>query len=224
MQSLSVGRRRRFHGRGKGSWRVCFACGRLVPGAGALVVQVWVAEHFAMPFGAKASVFAWERLGHFIATVSRRLLRLPVFRYVDDFFAPEPQVCVSRLTALGLSLSGVHALSCPCEESLEHAASCFARLVRAILGVDAIADAKRDHGMVLTVLGIDIEMLGAGFKLRVSPQKVCRCFFCCFVVLCPSLSSRPPHTSPFDCRHLNASSKYPLLSRVGACCRETLAN
>ena len=49
-----------------------------------------------MPFGAKASVYAWERLGHLIATVARRVLKLPVFRYVDDFFAPEPQVRLAR--------------------------------------------------------------------------------------------------------------------------------
>jgi len=65
--------------------------------------QPWVAEHFAMPFGAKASVFAWERMGHFIATVARRLLKLPVLRYVDDFSRLNLR-CAFRSIVRGFSL------------------------------------------------------------------------------------------------------------------------
>ena len=132
--------------------------------------QTWVSTHYAMPFGAKASVYAWERLGHFIATVARRLLMLPVMRYVDDFFAAEPL------------------------DSLAHAADCFTRLVRAMLGTDAIQDTKRDHGPSLTILGIEIMLSAPGFMLKVATKKV-PFVFCvsCFVFL----SFLPRFARPF---------------------------
>ena len=54
-----------------------------------MCVQAWLSAHNACPFGASASVYAWERVGAILGTVARRLLKLVVFRYVDDFFAPE---------------------------------------------------------------------------------------------------------------------------------------
>ena len=49
----------------------------------------WVATHHAAPFGATASVVAWHRVGALIAALARKLLHIPVLRYVDDYFAPE---------------------------------------------------------------------------------------------------------------------------------------
>jgi len=40
-----------------------------------------------MPFGAVASVHAWERVGALVTVAIRRLLHIPVMRYVDDFFS-----------------------------------------------------------------------------------------------------------------------------------------
>ena len=51
--------------------------------------QVMVAQHFALPFGAVASVHAWERVGEAIARIARVILKLPVCRYVDDYFSAE---------------------------------------------------------------------------------------------------------------------------------------
>ena len=48
-----------------------------------------LAQHMAMPFGAVASVHAWDRIGALLARIARRLLKIPILRYVDDFFAPE---------------------------------------------------------------------------------------------------------------------------------------
>ena len=48
-----------------------------------------LAWHNAMPFGATSSVVAWHRIGELIATIARRLLHLPVLRYVDDYFAAD---------------------------------------------------------------------------------------------------------------------------------------
>ncbi len=58
--------------------------------------QIYVSTHNACPFGAVASVYVWERIGAAIAHLIRKLLKIGVLRYVDDFFAaerykPEPQ-------------------------------------------------------------------------------------------------------------------------------------
>ena len=51
--------------------------------------DTWVAVHTSMPFGATASVIAWHRVGALLLEIARRVLHLPVFRYVDDYFAAE---------------------------------------------------------------------------------------------------------------------------------------
>ena len=51
--------------------------------------QVLFSRHAACPFGALASVHAWERIGAAIAFIARRYLKIAVLRYVDDFFAAE---------------------------------------------------------------------------------------------------------------------------------------
>ena len=51
--------------------------------------QVMVAQHFALPFGAVASVHAWERVGAAVAHLARKYLKIALLRYVDDLFAPE---------------------------------------------------------------------------------------------------------------------------------------
>ena len=47
------------------------------------------AQHLAMPFGARSSVEAWERVAGIILVAAREILFLPAFAYVDDFFCPE---------------------------------------------------------------------------------------------------------------------------------------
>ena len=156
--------------------------------------QIWTSVHYAMPFGLKASVFALERVGHFLATVARKLLKLPVLRYVDDFFAPEPR------------------------ESLEHAATCFARIVRAMLGADAIADNKRDHGWSLTILGIHIEMSAEGFRLMVASKKARFPFLSSGPLGCRALAM-------FPCARLrSARHKSPLRWATANFCSATRAN
>ena len=57
----------------------------------------WVAFHHGMPFGATASVTAWHRIGELIQTIARKLLHMPVLRYVDDYFTPERHVLAYTL-------------------------------------------------------------------------------------------------------------------------------
>jgi len=45
--------------------------------------------HKACPFGAIASVHAWERIGNAIQFIAQKYLKIAALRYVDDFFAAE---------------------------------------------------------------------------------------------------------------------------------------
>ena len=107
----------------------------------------WIAQHNAMPFGSVASVHAWDRVGAFLRHVGRKLLKLPLGRYVDDFFA------VDR------------------EADAEHAMECFARVTRAILGEEALAKAKLEQGRPLGVLGLLFTADNEGVSVRVNEDK-----------------------------------------------------
>ena len=62
-----------------------WACGVAFKHKGKVVTS----QHAACPFGAIASVHAWERIGAAIAHIARKFLKIAVLRYVDDLFAPE---------------------------------------------------------------------------------------------------------------------------------------
>ena len=49
--------------------------------------QVWWVHHLAASSGAVGSVHGWERMGAALAHIARVHLKLPILRYVDDFFA-----------------------------------------------------------------------------------------------------------------------------------------
>ena len=66
------------------------ACGH------AFVAQVMASQHYACPFGAIASVHAWERVGAAIAHIARKFLKVAVLRYVGDLFASERCVVSCR--------------------------------------------------------------------------------------------------------------------------------
>ena len=109
--------------------------------------KAFVAQHFACPFGAVASVHAWERIGAGLSHIAQILLMLPILRYVDDYFGPD------RL------------------DTVEHGMQCFVRLVRLLLGPGSVADDKTAWGCGLDVLGVDIEMSQRGFTFRPSAEK-----------------------------------------------------
>ena len=56
--------------------------------------------------------------------------------------------------------------------TVEHGMTCFAELVRLLLGRTAIVAKKLEHGLSLCVLGVNINMSVKGFCLRPSPDKV----------------------------------------------------
>ena len=55
---------------------------------------------------------------------------------------------------------------------MEHALQCFARLVRVLLGSDAIAETKLACGPSLSILGVDIMPSRSGYKCRPTLDKV----------------------------------------------------
>ena len=90
--------------------------------------KMWSACHLSIMFGASSSVHAWNRIGALLCHLGGSLLRLPLLRYVDDFFAPDLPACARRSML------------------------CFARVVRAIMECTSISDRKLDFGNPLVVL------------------------------------------------------------------------
>ncbi|CAK0831509.1 unnamed protein product, partial [Prorocentrum cordatum] len=84
--------------------------------------RLWCSQHLVCPFGALASCHDWDRVAAMLSHFARRLAKLPVSRYVNDSFAPDRP------------------------GAADHAMRRFARIVRAALGSDAVADAKVAHG------------------------------------------------------------------------------
>jgi hypothetical protein len=109
--------------------------------------QPVAASHHSAMFGSLGSVHGWDRIGAMICHLARAFLGLPVFRYVDDFFAAE--------------LGGAE----------EHAMQCFARLVRALMGDDALKEEKPAAGESLDVLGLHIAHDKCGVIVRVNDEK-----------------------------------------------------
>ena len=106
-----------------------------------------IAEHIMLPFGAISSVYGWDRVGNMLTHLARVILKIAVLRYVDDYFWAE------------------HA------ETIAHAKDCFATVVRALLGEAAIAAHKLEHGLSLTILGLDMEATVTGVNCRPSQAK-----------------------------------------------------
>ena len=71
-------------------------------------------------------------LGSLLCAIARRVLRIPILRYVDDFFAPERRGSASV------------------------AMNQFARMVRACLGQTAISEKKLESGNPLNILGVTV--------------------------------------------------------------------
>ena len=101
-----------------------------------------------MPFGCVGSVHAWDRIGAFIAAVAAQLLHVPLLRYVDDYFT------IDRA------------------EYSEHCMYCFARIVRCLLGAEALAEHKLACSSSLDILGITVSIREDGVSLWPTPDKV----------------------------------------------------
>ena len=75
--------------------------------------RLFQSQQFAMPFGAVAAVYAWDRLGSSIASIVLELLDIPVNRYVDDLFwvdfadiaSESRDILLEVVSLLGLTLA-----------------------------------------------------------------------------------------------------------------------
>ncbi len=90
-------------------------------------------------------------VGALITSIARRLLMLPVFRYVDDFFSMDRLECV------------------------EHGMQTMSRLVKALLGAGAVASNKVECGAQLKILGIQVVPNMEGFSCMLSREKAEKC-------------------------------------------------
>lgn len=106
------------------------------------------AGHLAMKFGGVGAVHGWDRAGAMLCHIARVVLRIPALRYVDDFFAVDHPECV------------------------DHAMTCFARMVRAVLGPNAVAPDKLAHGVPLEVLGLVVRIINKGIELVLPDKKM----------------------------------------------------
>ena len=77
--------------------------------------DVLEATQFAMPFGAVAAVYAWDRLGEAIVRIIEYVLVVAVGRYVDDLFMADFEQTADELRSLLLEL--VSLLGLTLEES-----------------------------------------------------------------------------------------------------------
>ena len=69
--------------------------------------RTWISVHYASPFGAVSSTHNWERVGDLICLIAKKMLGLPVHRYVDDFFACDRfGHCCRMLAGVGACMSG----------------------------------------------------------------------------------------------------------------------
>ena len=56
-------------------------------------------------------------------------------------------------------------------DTVEHAMTCFARLVRAVLGTDAIAESKLGWGNPLHILGVTIAIRDGRLDVKLTREK-----------------------------------------------------
>lgn len=99
-----------------------------------------------MALGLAGSVHGWGRLVSLFKHLGRELLYMSAFCYEDDFFGVEYAAAA------------------------QHEMQCFARLVRAVMGVGAVAAAKLAYGMPIDVLGLKVEVTLEGVQAMVTEE------------------------------------------------------
>ena len=110
----------------------------------------YIAEHYALPFGSLGSVHGWDRIGALLRFLGRKLLKLPLHRFVDDFMGAERQ------------------------GSAKIATETFVRLVKACLGNSSVAQRKVEWGNPLTVLGVRVSLTSSGAQFVPDDVKVAK--------------------------------------------------
>ena len=120
---------------------------RFLPIAFRVGGEIIVAAQYAMPFGSVASVHAWDRIGELIWHLGTSLLKLPLCRYVDDFFS------VGRT------------------DTVENAKECFRTLVDTLFGDGSISVNKLLSGNPLVILGLQVAITPQSMTVSVDRNK-----------------------------------------------------
>ena len=113
--------------------------------------SVLMCQHYALAFGMIGSVFGWDAIGALLCILLRRLLFLPLLRWVDDFYAVVRQG-KGRLVS-------------------QHALSCLSRVVRAFLGPSSLADHKLCEGPDTTIIGLVFMYIQGFVTVKISADK-----------------------------------------------------
>ena len=93
----------------------------------------WASCHYGMPFGSVSAVYAWHRMGGFVWWLIVKILKIPLARYVDDFFGASKE---------GISVTGGVAVS----------------ILSDLLGIPCDDDKSVDYASLMVVLGIQINI------------------------------------------------------------------
>ena len=106
-------------------------------------------------------------VGCLLLALGRRLLKLALLHYVDDFFGggcSAPKVLAKNRNCRNMQGDR--------KESIASAEQCFARLVRACLGETAVSQRKLEHGNDIVVLGIRMQLDETGVSFSPDEDKV----------------------------------------------------
>ena len=104
-----------------------------------------------------------------LRSLARRLLKIPVLRYVDDYFGADRLQCAAgALSAFARSVPEISHM-CICVISPQPLP--YVRLVRVCLGHSAVAERKLEVAMPLTILGIQVAISDLGVRFTLNDSK-----------------------------------------------------
>jgi len=106
--------------------------------------------------------------GYLLRSLARRLLKIPVLRYVDDLFGADRRQCADGALD-ALARPRVHTALRRVAPTCPHVPPF--RLVRACLGPAAIAERKLEIGMPLVILGISVRCVNEGVRFTLDEKK-----------------------------------------------------
>jgi hypothetical protein len=162
--------------------------------------ELWWSRHYAQPFGFLGAVYSWERLANFLWFVICSMLRLPLCKYVDDYFGVESEAMMER--------------------TLHYVAMVFT----AILGQGSLSPKKLQVGNPLTILGFDVTLAHNHVLFQLNETKRCawleqiRGFRLCGKMSqddAAQMSGRLSFASEFLFRRLGRAMLRPLFAQKG---------
>ena len=106
--------------------------------------------------------------GELITAIARRVLFLPVLRFVDDYFAAERE----EVAWHAMKIFARHVFQCMRRSLVSFEYARMARLVRVVLGSSAVANRKLETGNPLVILGVLVKTNLVGATYVPPPEKI----------------------------------------------------